>query len=149
VRPGGRRAAALEPDTVRDAVVFLTYAAVDSVLQGQERAGQIAQDVLAMQPAAIVLITEFSNEPGKSHGSFVGEGSVFRWVSSADAPPILYARLEELEPAGIRSWDDLARVERARVVWDADVFWPVARATWWPASQAPTRRRRRSSSARI
>jgi hypothetical protein len=39
--------------------------------------------------------------------------------------PVLYARLKDLAPAGIESWNDLAHVEKARLTWDADVFSPA------------------------
>jgi hypothetical protein len=55
---------------------------------------------------------------------------------------MLYVRLEDLAPAGIASWEELAQVEGARLVWDTDVFSPgqsgnlVARIAGMDPSQA-------------
>jgi len=123
-------------------VVFLDYAVIDRVLLGEQRAVRMASDLLAKEPAGLVLVTRFSNQPDESHGSFVGDVSALNWVEMSLAPPTLYVRLEDLAPAGIASWDDLARVEAARLTWDADVFSPgtsgnlVARIPGADSSQA-------------
>jgi hypothetical protein len=89
-----------------------------------------------------VLVTRFSNQPDESHGSFVGDVSALNQVETNPAPPTLYVRLEDLAPAGITNWDDLARIEAARLTWDADVFSPgtsgnlVARIPGADSSQA-------------
>jgi hypothetical protein len=106
-------------------VVFLDYATVDRVLLDVEKAAGIASELLAKEPAALVLVTRFSNQPDEGHGSFVGDLSALNWVETNPAPPTLYVRLEDLAPAGIVSWGDLARVETACLTWDADVFSPA------------------------
>jgi hypothetical protein len=85
---------------------------------------QNVSKLMAARPAGVVLVTQFSNDRQASHGTFVGDGSAFFQVEEAWAPPTLYVRLEDMAPAGIRSWDDLARVEAARLTWDTDVFSP-------------------------
>ncbi|MCP4593680.1 MAG: M28 family peptidase, partial [bacterium] len=115
---------ALGQGDVRDKIVFLDYAAIDRTVQGRRQATQTASDLLSKGPAGLVLITSFSNQPNESHGAFVGDVSVMNHVETSPAPPTLYARLEDLSPAGIESWDDLARIETARLTWDADVFSP-------------------------
>jgi hypothetical protein len=98
--------------------------------------------LLAKQPAGLVLVTQFSNQAGESHGSFVGDLSALTWVDTRPALPTLYVRLEDLAPAGVEDWGDLAQVEAARLVWDADVFSPggsgnlVARIPGTDTSQA-------------
>jgi hypothetical protein len=116
---------ALSLTDLKDKVVFMDYAVIDRVLLGQERAVRVASALLAKGPAGLVLVTRFSNQPEESHGSFVGDVSALNWVETSPAPPTLYVRLEDLAPAGISSWDDLARVEAARLTWDADVFSPA------------------------
>jgi hypothetical protein len=117
--------AALGPGSLRGKVVFLDYAVVDrSVLSSQEAVGN-ASDLLTKEPAGLVLVTRFSNEPGESHGAFVGDVSAFNQVETRPVLPILYVRLEDLGPAGVTSWDDLARIEAARLTWDADVMSPA------------------------
>ena len=105
-------------------VVFVDYAAVDRSVLDQE-AMRVASDLLSKGPAGLVLVTRFSNEPGASHGTFVGDVSAFNFVEIGTALPILYVRLEDLAPAGIRQWEDLGRVKTARLTWDADVLSPA------------------------
>ena len=115
---------ALSPADLKDKVVLADYAAIDRVLLGKQRAVKVASDLLAKEMAGLVLVTRFSNQPEESHGSFVGDVNALNEVETNPAPPTLYVRLEDLAPAGIASWDDLARVEEARLTWDADVFSP-------------------------
>jgi hypothetical protein len=115
---------ALSPTDLKDKVVFVDYAAIDRVLLGKERAVRVASNLLAKEMAGLVLITRFSNQPKESHGSFVGDVSALNQVETSPAPPTLYVRLEDLAPAGIVTWDDLARIEAARLTWDADAFSP-------------------------
>jgi hypothetical protein len=114
----------LSPTDLRGRVVFLDYAVVDRALLGKARAAGIASDLLTNEPAGLVLVTRFSNRPGESHGSFVGDLSALHQVEAAPVPPTLYVRMEDLAPTGVTSWDDLAEVEAARLTWDADVFSP-------------------------
>ena len=115
----------LAPAGAQGKVLLVDYAGVDRVVASADQAGSFARALLEAQPAAIVLVTHFSNRPGESHGTFVAEGSIFSNLKSRPAPPLVYARLEDLAPAGIARWDDLARVQRARVTLDADLFSPA------------------------
>lgn len=114
----------LDPAHVTGRVVLLNYAAVDRTVLGTQGAVNVAENLLSMHPAGLVLITSFSNEIGESHGAFVGDVSAINRVEVDHVPPVLYARLEDLEPAGIKDWGDLDRVSAARLEWDADVFAP-------------------------
>lgn len=117
---------ALSPADLRDRLVFLDYEAIDRITQGNtEKAVEIAWNLLAKEPAGLVLVTTFSNEPGESHGTYAGDLSALNWVETEAAPPTLYVRLEDMASAGIHDWDDLARIESARLTWDADVFSPA------------------------
>jgi hypothetical protein len=133
---------ALSSDALQDKVVLLDYAVIDRVLLGTEEAVKIASRLLDKAPAGLVLVTQFSNQVGESHGTFVGDLSALDRVRTRQAPPTLYARLEDLAPAGIQDWADLARVEAVRLTWDADVFSPgrsgnlVARIPGQDPSQA-------------
>jgi hypothetical protein len=121
---------ALTQADLKDKIVFLDYAVIDVILlRAREPAIEIARDLLALRPAGLVLVTRFSNQPDESHGAFVGDGSAFTYVEiskEALVVPTLYVRLEDLAPAGIAGWDDLARVEAARLTWDTDVCSPGA-----------------------
>jgi hypothetical protein len=118
----------LGPDALRDKIAFVDYAILDRIVVGsREQAGTFATDLLALRPAGLVLVTRFSNEPGETHGAFVGDASPTTWAeveAGTPVPPTLYVRLEDLSSAGIGSWEDLAQVKTARLTWDADVFAP-------------------------
>jgi hypothetical protein len=116
--------ASLTANDVAGKIVFLDYAAVDRVLWNRGQAIATADELLSKGPAGLILVTEFSNEIGQSHGTFVGDLSALNWVESQPVTPILYARLEDLAQAGITGWDDLDQIETARMTWDADVFSP-------------------------
>jgi hypothetical protein len=109
---------------VQGKVVFLDYALVDRSVMDRQEAGARAYELIDKGPAGLVLVTSFSNEPGVSHGAFVGDGSVFVSLENEQMSPVLYVRLEDLDPAGIERWEDLAKIEAARLTWDADVFAP-------------------------
>jgi hypothetical protein len=136
----------LSSEDVSDKVLLVNYAAVDrSLLSSIQEAANVADEVLALQPAGIVLVTRFSDEVGASHGTRVGDLNSFTLsLLSQEAPkvPILHARLEDMTPAAIARWKDLAQVEAARMTWDADVFSPgtsgnvVARIPGADTSQA-------------
>ncbi len=112
---------------LRGKVVFVDYAVVDRSVMDPQRATAIASDLLAREPAGVVLVTHNSNKIGESHGAFVGDLAAFNWAQRpSDKPiPILYARLEDLAPAGIDSLDDLSQIEAAHLTWDADVSSPA------------------------
>jgi hypothetical protein len=116
------------PADLQGKVLFLDYAALDRILVGDwQQVATITTELLALQPAGLVLVTQFSNQPGESHGAFVGDGSPLTWAEADPGiaiPPTLYVRLEDLAPAGVQSWEDLAKATTARLTWDADVFAP-------------------------
>ena len=108
-------------------VAFVDYAVVDRSVMDPQRATAIASDLLAREPAGVVLVTHNSNKIGESHGAFVGDLAVLNWAErpSGKPVPILHARLEDLTPAGIVSLDDLAQIKAAHLTWDADVSSPA------------------------
>jgi hypothetical protein len=114
----------LTPDQLRGKVVFLDYKVIDGSLMDTSVTVEWAWQLLDKEPAGVVLVTQFSNTPGESHGAFVADSNSFDWVEGPAPRPVLYVRLEDLAAAGIAGWDDLARIEAARLTWDADVFLP-------------------------
>jgi hypothetical protein len=117
---------ALRRRDVRDRVVFLDYGVLDRYAQDTDvNVSEVALELLSKEPAGLVLVTEFSNQAGESHGTFVADSNALTSVPGDAAPPILYARLEDLGPAGVHDWDDLAAIEAVRMTWDADVFSPA------------------------
>jgi hypothetical protein len=109
---------------LRGAVVFLDYALIDRSIMDTSDAVRRATAVVERGPAALILVTAFSNEPGESHGAFVGDGSALTWVEAIPAAPSLSLRLEDLQAAGVAGWDGLQAVEAARLAWDADLLAP-------------------------
>ena len=115
----------LRPSDLEGKVIFLDYAVVDYALVKVDEAGMVAAALVASKPAGIVLVTELTYEPDRSHGALASELNVFTLVKPKPAPPVLYARLEDMARAGIEGWDDLGRIKAARLTWDADVFSPA------------------------
>ena len=117
---------ALSQADLKGKIAFLDYAVIDRVVVGDIRQTvEIAWDLLAKGPSGLVLVTQFSNQQGESHGAFVGDLSALNWVETEPPIPTLYVRLEDLATAGVTSWDDLAQIEAARLTLDADVFSPA------------------------
>jgi hypothetical protein len=116
---------ATSPAEVQGKVIFLDYALIDTIVSGEAEPllNQVPR-MINMKPAGIVLITQYSNEPGESRGTVIGDGGVFQRLDFEPTVPILHANLENLAPAGIQSWNDLAKVGTARLTWDADVYLP-------------------------
>ncbi len=115
---------ALTPADVKGKIVFLDFAVIDRSLLGTDATVSLAWGLAEKGPAGVVVVTRFSNVPGESHGTFVGDGCAFTWVRVEPLPPMLYVRLEDMAPAGIEDWDDMAQIEAARLTYDVDVFAP-------------------------
>ena len=114
-------ARALDEGTVQGKIVLFDYEAVDPVLYDPSVSQSAIDNLIRKNPAGIVFVTEFSDWT-QADGSNLGEGEILSRVTFA--VPVLYARLEDLAPAGITGWEDLTQIEMARLVWDTDVFSP-------------------------
>jgi hypothetical protein len=104
-------------------LVLANYALFDRIVRGDDVFPD-ASRLVEQKPEGIILVTQFSNHPGESHGTFIGEGGVFAQVPNPGRIPILFSRLEDMASAGILAWADLVRVQNASLRWDADVFSP-------------------------
>lgn len=109
---------------VHDRLVLLDFALVDRALLGNDVAVDRAEALLAAGPAAIVLVTTFSDRVGESHGSFVGDLGAFTLAAEGAPAPTIYARIEDLAAAGVTRWSDFGTVSTARLRWDSDVVAP-------------------------
>ena len=118
----------LLPEDVQGRVLFLNFALVDTITNpdAMDNGAWLVQ-LMDQGALGLVLVTEFSTKPGVSHGTLAGDGSFFQYLEEAPKVhvPILHARLADLAPAGIASWDDLMMVESARLVWDTDIIAPA------------------------
>ncbi len=116
--------AGLPSGFLRGRVVVADYALLDRGVVTSAQATEAAAALLRPSPAALVLVTRYSNVRGEAHGSFVGDVSALTTLLDPPAVPTLYAKLEDLAVAGIDDLSELARIDRARVAWDEDVFSP-------------------------
>ena len=116
---------ALRATDLKGKIAFVDYATIDRSILGKEQALHFASELVSIEPSGLVLVTRFSNQPGESHDSFVGDVCALNEVPVEPAPPTLYVRMEDLASAGITDWDDLAQIETARLTWDADVLSPA------------------------
>ncbi len=120
--------AATPAGAMRDRVVFVDYAVVDRTTVGSDEAIARATALMAAEPAGIVAVTRFSTVPGTSHGHGAGDLSAFTFVDGPPPVPVLFARVEDLAVAGVHQLGDLALVDAAHLVWDADVYAPGSSA---------------------
>ncbi len=114
----------LAASDVQGKIVFLDYGIIDPRIGPPEEGTRIATRLMNKEMAGLVLVTQFSDGSEQGRASMVGDGLVLERVATNAVVPTLYVRLEDLAPAGILSWEDLAQLEAARLVWDSDVFSP-------------------------
>ncbi len=108
------------------AVAFVDFALFDRGVVTSDQANAAASTLLAKQPAALVLVTRYSNTRGVSHGTFLGDVSAFALMSDPAPVPTVSVKLEDLAAAGADDWAEVASIERAEVRWDADIVAPAA-----------------------
>ncbi len=84
----------LDAAAVRERVVLLDFALVDTALLGWQAAFDNAMALLDKEPAGIVLVVQYSNQRGESHGSFVGDSAIFSRIADGPNPPVLYDALD-------------------------------------------------------
>lgn len=105
-------------------VVLIDYAVFDRGLMDLATAQSRAVELLAMRPAAVVLVTSYSNRQGVAHGSFVGDVSAFAYLGYPAPVPTAFTRLEDLGTAGIEDWSDLRGIGTVTLRLDVDVVAP-------------------------
>ncbi len=115
---------ALTSAQVAGRVVLLDYELIDRVVHERDVTVERAWRLAELQPAGILMVTEYSNLRGLSHGSFSSYIPAFSWVEVEPLPPVLQVRLEDLSGAGVADWSDLEELETVRLTWDVDLFSP-------------------------
>ena len=126
----------LTQDDVQGKIVFLDFGAIDPAEEGEGVGARLVTALIQKGVAGLVLVTE------RGHGKFAGDGTILEEITLNEVIPMLYVRLEDLSPVGIPSWEALAQIEAARLIWDTDVFSPgqsgnlVARIPGVDSSQA-------------
>lgn len=136
----------LAEGTARGKIAFLDSAVISVDLEDRLRTSEKSWDIVTRLTdkgiAGLVVVTRFSTAPVGSQGKLISDGAAFEGVTTERVVPTLYVRLEDLTSAGISTWEDLAQIKSARLVWDADVFSPstsgnlVARIPGTDSSQA-------------
>ncbi|MFN2189233.1 MAG: M28 family metallopeptidase [Candidatus Promineifilaceae bacterium] len=129
-------ALSLVQEESRGKIAFLDFAAIDPEVQGGGTGAELITTLIEKNVTGLVLVTESGG------GKYAGDGTILEEISLSEVIPKLYVRLEDLAALGIASWEDLAKIEAARLIWDTDVFSPgesgnlVARIPGQDSSQA-------------
>jgi hypothetical protein len=110
---------------LEDKILFVDYSLIDFTVNsvGAENTDQLIR-LMDQGPTGLVLVTQYSNRDGESRGTLIGDGSNFGLAVPSARMPVLYARIEDLSPAGILARDDLQKIESAHLVLDSDVLSP-------------------------
>ena len=118
----------LSETDARGRIAFLDSAVIGIDLEDRRRTSEESWEIVGRLIdrgiAGLVVVTRFSATPMGSQGKLLGDGAAFEGVTAERILPMLYARLEDLASAGISTWEDLAKIESARLIWDADVLSP-------------------------
>lgn len=115
----------LKSSELRDRILFLDYSLVDRYVNGESFTNAVQlMTLMDMGLAGVVLVTQYSNKPGESHGTILGDGSYFQRQVPSKHIPVLFIRLENLQPLGILTWEDLNQIDDAKLLIDADVYSP-------------------------
>jgi hypothetical protein len=126
----------LAQDEVQGKVAFLDFGAIDPAAADSDIGAELVTALIQKEVAGLVLVTE------DGHGKGAGDGTTLEGIGVDNVIPMLYIRLEDLAPLGVASWEALANVEAAHLIWDTDVFSPgqsgnlVARIPGADSSQA-------------
>lgn len=109
---------------VSGAIVLVDYEMINPFSRPVPEGSELLTALINGGATGLVLVTDSAAGPGAQPGYLAGDGKVLENVTTEAVPPVLNVRLEDCAGAGITGWDDLARVESGRLVWDADVFSP-------------------------
>jgi hypothetical protein len=126
----------LDQEGAQGKVAFLDFGAIDPTAADAGSGGELVTALIQKGVAGLVLVTE------SGHGKGAPDGTFLEGIGVNNVIPMLYVRLEDLAPAGVASWEALAQIETARLIWDTDVFSPgqsgnlVARIPGADSSQA-------------
>jgi len=99
-------------------IVFLDFDLIDPSAAPEGAGARYVTALVEKHVAALVLVV------ADGRGESAGDGTIFEDPALTERLPMLNVRLEDLAPAGIASWEALAGIETARLIWDTDVFSP-------------------------
>ena len=116
----------LQGSDLIDKVALLNYAVVDTSIELSLPATEAANLLTDLEPAAVILYTDYSNVNGASHGTFLGDrAGGFQNATWKKRTPLLFIEVENLSPLGIVNSDQLENITFAEVEWDMDVINPA------------------------
>ncbi len=118
-------AQAFETWSLEGRVVFIAYPVIDHMLISKNTARDTAAAIVNRNPAAVVLVTQYTDVAGQSNGAHAADNSVFNDVKSEYAPPLLHTQIENLAAAGFPDWASLYELGAARVTLDQDLMRPA------------------------
>ena len=99
-------------------IIFLDFGVIDPLTVDPGVSAELVTALIQKHAAGLVLVV------AGGYGESVQDGTLLADPGMTEGIPMLNVRLEDLAPAGIVSWEDLARIESARLIWDTDVFSP-------------------------
>jgi hypothetical protein len=97
-------------------IAFLDFNVIDPLRT--EAPAELVSMLIQKQIAGLVLVVAGGFGESAQDGTFLAD------MGMNEGIPMLNVRLEDLAPAGIDSWEGLAGIEAARLIWDTDVFSP-------------------------
>jgi len=109
---------ALTQEEAEGKIVFLDFDVIDPLVAGQGIGAELVTALIQKHVAGIVLVV------AGRHGETVQDGTFLEDMGMNEGIPLLNVCLEDLDPAGIASWEALTRIEAVRLIWDTDVFSP-------------------------
>lgn len=115
----------LKASEIKGRILFLDFSLVDRYVNSEANINS-SQLMTLMDTglAGVVLVTQYSNQPGESHGTVLGDGFYFQRQVPSKRIPVLFIRFENLQSLGITSWEDLEQIDSADLMLDSDVYSP-------------------------
>ena len=108
----------LAQEDAQGKIVFLDFNVIDPFITDPGTGAELVSSLIQKQVSGLVLVVV------AEHGESAQDGTFLADIEIVEGIPMLNVRLEDLAPAGIASWEGLAGVESARLIWDTDVFSP-------------------------
>jgi len=116
---------AISTTQVKDRILFLDFTIIDSYVNSEAYTNSSQLMSLIDQGlAGLVIVIQNSNKAGESRGSILADGSFFQRTVPDRQIPIVFVKMENLNTAGIKDWDDLSQIESSRIHVDSDVYSP-------------------------
>jgi len=108
----------LAQEDVEDRIVFLDFEVIDPIVTDPGAGAELVSSLIQKQVAGLVLVVAAGKGESAQDGTFLAD------IEMDGEIPMLNVRLEDLAPAGVATWEALAGIESARLIWDTDVFSP-------------------------